>query len=126
MILPRYGRIRLLWLGLFACLAVATSSVSNAQEDDASLFSGCDNDTRAPSGETTARPAPVVDRFTERAFASFTMDDVERGVAGDLDSLCWSRLDGLWRAETPIVLAEGQVDESLWGASGPELMKLAN
>lgn len=122
----RSGHTHLLWLGLFACLTVATARVGNAQEAAAGLFSGCDNDTRAPSGEKVEKPAPVVDRFTERAFASFTMDDVERGVAGDLDTLCWSRLDGLWRAETPIVLAEGQVDESLWGASGPELMKLAN
>ncbi len=123
---PRSQCVRHLWLGLFACLAVSTGRVSNAQDDVASIFSGCDDDTRAPTGQASDKPAPVVDRFTERAFASFTMDDVERGVAGDLNSLCWSRLDGLWRAETPIILADGQVDESLWGASGPELMKLAN
>jgi hypothetical protein len=106
------------------------ASAQNNLAEGVNLFSGCDNGERAPStstpGTQQAQAAPVVDRFTERAFASFSLEDIERGAASDSDTLCWSRLDGIWRVETPITLADGQVDESLWGSSGPALMKLAN
>lgn len=119
-------RIRVsLVMGAFMVIGTSSVFAQEAAAGPGSIFAGCDDDVRAPD-QVAQQAAPVVDRFTERAFASFTMDDVERGVAGELNNLCWSRLDGLWRAETPISLAANVVDESLWGASGPELMKLAN
>ena len=110
-------RILLLLTWLAPALAAANDSSQSP------IFSGCDEVTRAP-GNSTAPAAPVVDRFTERSFASFSMDDVERGAG--LDGLCWARLDGVWRTETPIVLDDAKVDHSIWGAAGRQHTRLAN
>ena len=121
-------RTRRFVTGCALMLASAALQAQDFTSNPNSIFAGCENKARAPeAGEEAVAPAPpVVDRFTERAFASFTMDDVERGAAKDLNALCWARLDGVWRTESPIILAENLVDETIWGAAGPDLMKLAN
>lgn len=119
---------------LFVLLSVASATLTlavpalgqNATSSQSPIFSGCDQRTRAPGTAPEATPKPVVDRFTERSFASFSMQDIEQGAAGDFDGLCWARLDGVWRAETPIVLEDSRVDESIWGATGRQHMRLAN
>ena len=120
---------------LFVLLSVASATLTlavpalgqSATSSQSPIFSGCDERTRAPEGGTAPPPpGPVVDRFTQRSFASFSMQDIERGAADGGDGLCWARLDGVWRAETPIVLEDTRVNESIWGAAGRQHMRLAN
>lgn len=105
------------------CLAAADVHAQSGWAGSERLFAGCDQaipgDTATPSPQS-----PVVDRFTQRAFASFSMNDAIANDGGR--GSCWARLDGVWRAETPVTLDETRVDQSVWGANGRQLMRYAN
>lgn len=108
----------------FVLLWHATAAIAqDFTQNPSSIYSGCDERVTS-SPEQTA--APVVDQYTQRAFASFSMDEVERGAGDEYGDLCWARMDGVWRAESPVSLDNDKVDESIWGAEGPALLKLAN
>jgi hypothetical protein len=107
-------------------------ATQNFADGPADIFSGCDTDTRAPSHASTPRDrmerktAPKVDRITQRAFASFSMEDIEQGVPDDMASLCWARLDGVWRETGQINLNHEMDDSENWGSEVPELAAMAN
>ncbi|NOX69581.1 MAG: hypothetical protein GXP15_10370, partial [Gammaproteobacteria bacterium] len=95
------------------------------------IFAGCDDDARAPASSNPRdrieqRGGPTVDRFTQRTFASFTMDDVERGISDEMSVLCWARLDGVWQESRSIVSDSSKNDGTIWGASSRELISLTN
>ncbi|MDZ7668750.1 MAG: MAC/perforin domain-containing protein [Gammaproteobacteria bacterium] len=113
---------------------IAGAGIARAQDairDPVDIFAGCDADQRAPSQEAprdrmTRRAAPTVDRITERSFASFSLDDIEAGVPDDMASLCWARLDGVWRAVSSVTLDRSKDNPGIWGADAPELVSMAN
>jgi len=94
------------------------------------IFAGCDSDARAPSEASPRdrvhqRAGATVDRITQRAFASFSMDDLDRGVPDQMAKLCWARLDGVWR-ETGQVSLDRSIDvDDTWGSDVPELTTMA-
>lgn len=109
-------------------LAIAAASPALAQD---ALFAGCDNPEAVapegiPSERIEARREPVVDRITERTFASLSADEVERGAGDEFDALCWARLDGVWRAIGEVQLDRSQDDPDAWGADRTELLALTN
>ncbi len=69
---------------------------------------------------------PVVDKITQRSFASFSMDDVQRGVPGNMASLCWARLDGVWRDNHAPMLDREKDNPDVWSSDTPQLISLAN
>ncbi len=119
-------------------LVLAFFAATNARAQDYTtnpekIFAGCDTNARAPQPAedpldtiNAAAPAQVVDRVTERAFASFTLDEIEAGEAGELTSLCWARLDGVWRDETPVVSDTSRVDMNAWDTTDLKLLAVTN
>ena len=91
-------------------------SARDDYENGGGLFVGCGK--RATLSDPGGSGTPVVEPSSQRAFATV-------GI-GDADDRCWARMDGLWRSENPIVLDNGKVNESIWGAESPALLKLAN
>ncbi len=112
---------------------LALSSVAAAQDFNSNpetVFAGCDADTRAPTASPRDRiddrMTPTVDHITERSFASFSMKEIERGVPGEMSSLCWARLDGVWR-ETGRITLDTSVDVTdVWDSDVPETLAMAN
>ncbi len=112
---------------LFAGLCMVIASAASAATAD--LFAGCDTDERAPAtagGSPRERKEPKVDRITQRSFASFSMADIEQGLPRDMTSLCWARLDGVWRDETRVTLDRKLDDANVWASDTPQLVSLAN
>lgn len=71
--------------------------------------------------------AARVDTLTQRRFAAFSLDEVERGVEDErMQGLCWQRLDGVWRQMGGISLDRSKDNAEVWGSSAPELTTLAN
>ncbi len=114
------------WLLLVLAGLPAGLRAETTDTGPAAIFAGCDADERAPVSVPSPRErverTPKVDRFTQRAFASFSMDDVEKGAG---DPLCWARLDGVWGEDSVIVLDDSTINEQVWGADSPELLALS-
>lgn len=117
-------------VGAPAVIAQATTT------DPARIFAGCDDRERAPPQNATAEtgngaatsPATPVDRITQRRFASFSLNDLERGVPEDMASLCWARLDGVWRELESIVLDSqaGRAYATAWAGDNPDGVNMAH
>jgi hypothetical protein len=92
-------------------------------------YTGCDGDDDAvPTPESPRERmenANRVDKITQRRFASFSLDEVERGQQG-MEGLCWFRLDGVWRELGNISLDRSKDEPEMWGSDSPELIVLAN
>ncbi len=102
--------------GLLLAVSV-TSQAQDLRENSRGLYLGCDQ--RAPAAGS-APAAPVVDQGSNRTFANVSMN------GGSSDASCWNRLDGLWQARHEVSLDESKIDEGIWGAEGPALLRLAN
>jgi len=116
---------------LFAALALAP--LVDAQDfttNPVDIFAGCDADARAPAASPRDRMADrntaTVDHITQRSFASFSMDEIDRGVPGEMSSLCWARLDGVWRETGQITLDNTADLSDVWESDVPETMAMAN
>lgn len=123
-------RLSIPWRGLAGAFGLAASAGVWAAGQDtgpAAIFAGCDGDNRPPAEVASPRErierAPKVDRFSQRAFASFSMDEIEAGAAAD--GSCWARMDGVWRQAAQVVLDTRGLDSTVWGSDGPELLPLA-
>jgi len=117
------------------CFGLVLASPLAAQDFNSNpldIFAGCDADTRAPTGSGSprdrmeGRTTPTVDRITQRSFASFSMDDIESGVPGEMSSLCWARLDGVWREIGQITLDNTVELSDIWDSDVPETLAMAN
>ena len=119
---------------LVVCSLVATptAAAQDFSADPVRAFAGCDTQITAPSDTATPRDrisqpsAPSVDKVTQRAFASLSLEDIEAGVPAGMPSLCWARLDGVWREIGQVVLDKSQQGAGVWGSNAPELLALAN
>jgi len=116
-----------------ACLVLAANAAAqDFTTNPENIFSGCDTGARVPAAAEdpmdtiNAATGPVVDQVTQRAFASFTIDEVQRGEAGELTDLCWARLDGVWQDETVIVTDPTRVDSNAWDTTDPNLLAVTN
>lgn len=95
------------------------------------IFKGCEEFLTAP-GENSDPRARIANRgtgtkdpVTERTFASFSLEELESGAATQQDSLCWYRLDGVWRETGEVVLDSDQVING-WGSDNDELLTLTH
>ncbi|MEE4299954.1 MAG: MAC/perforin domain-containing protein, partial [Pseudomonadales bacterium] len=117
---------------VLAAACCGTAAAEEARIVPGSIFAGCDDGAAAPearSEDPRARMATrTVDRVTQRSFASFTIDDVERGVPEDMRALCWARLDGVWRELSSIVLDRkaGEQYREIWGSDKPDRLNIAH
>jgi hypothetical protein len=120
-------------LALLAGLLVlaASAGAQDFARDPGDVFAGCDD--RAASFAPAAAPgapevqaAPRVDRITQRSFASLSLDELDAGVPAEMASLCWARLDGVWRETGTITLDRSRDDPGIWGSDSPELVSMAN
>lgn len=113
-------------------LVVAASAVAqDFTREPGDVFAGCDDPAPATAPDAAPRStpgaaAPRVDRITQRSFASLSLDDLDAGVPDDMASLCWARLDGVWRESGTITLDRSRDDPGIWGSDSPELVSMAN
>lgn len=113
-------------------LAIAGSALAqDFTREPGDVFAGCDDraSVAAPGGSPRERvdaAAPRVDRITQRSFASLSLDDVDAGVPDEMASLCWARLDGVWRETGTITLDRARDDSTAWGSDARELVSMAN
>lgn len=118
-------------LAICIVIGAPTGYAQNFKDGPADIFAGCETDTRAPSDGASPRErierqaTTKIDKVTQRAFASFSMDDIERGVPEEMSSLCWARLDGVWREIGQVTLDLGKNNPSVWG-SDRGLVSMAN
>lgn len=118
---------------LFGAIALPLHAAEHAAAGQSpNLFAGCDRDAKpaaqpvAPRDRLAQHAPPTVDRITQRAFASFSLDDLERGVPGPMSALCWARLDGVWRETGQVTLDRNDDPDANWGSDVPELASIAN
>lgn len=115
--------------GLLAIAASAAAQDFTREPGD--VFAGCDDP--APVAAPGASPrqridgaSPRVDRITQRSFASLSLDDVDAGVPEEMASLCWARLDGVWRETGAITLDRSRDNATIWGSDSQQLISMAN
>ena len=122
----RLKTLSALWLLLGLTGMTAGLRAEETDTGPGAIFAGCDAEERAPVSAPNPRDrverSQKVDRFTQRAFASFSMDDVENSAG---EPLCWARLDGVWAQDAAIVLDDSTINTQVWGADSPELLALS-
>ena len=109
----------------------ASAAAQDFTREPGDVFAGCDDPVAvaAPGASPRERidaAAPRVDRITQRSFASLSLDDIDAGVPAEMASLCWARLDGVWRETGTITLDRSRDDPGVWGSDSPELVSMAN
>ena len=109
---------------------MSTATAQDFSKGPVDIFAGCEAQAPAAAGSPRERigqqAAPKVDKVTQRSFASFSLDDIDKGVPSDMSSLCWARLDGVWREVGQVVLDKSKNNSGVWGSSSPDLLSLAN
>ncbi|QFU76260.1 hypothetical protein EY643_11640 [Halioglobus maricola] len=119
------------WLAVPLFALALSCSVQVFGSEESSVFTGCEKRVEsAPSGNPRDRidnrNQDVVDPFTQRAFASFSLDEVEQNDDESLASLCWLRLDGIWRQDDDPHFIGTQTGSDVWEASNAALLGLAS
>lgn len=119
----------------FAAIVSASISLTGAAHaqvaglsNSPDIYKGCE---KTPTGPTSNLPpsekilvaAGKTDASTERIFKSFSLEEIEE--LGDVDSLCWSRLDGLWR-EKMRVSHDKTVETNGWASVDRSTTDLAH